>query len=446
MDFSAAIEGLSHRDPSRRIQALEALVEVGLPAGPTLVRTLRYSNKPLARAAAAQALGRIEARDAVHSLCAALSDDKPAVRREAARALARLGDRIAVPALCGLAASGDAAAIDALRTMPDERALPVLIRHARTMPVAVAALGRIEHPDVVPALCRVLRSLSPGVTEAAFAELRRINDPRSATAVFEIAVDATQFRDSVTVMIAAFGAQVVPDLVHRLSHPEQGPLAEEILRMIGLPAVRVLKALLRGVSSEARLRACQVLAGIGTAEVVEPLCGALQDSADEVRVEAAMALGPLGDRRAVEPLRALMATRKPAVRARAVLALGALGDTDPAWVPDILYSLESGKPYTFMAAELLAQMARTAPTPALCGALPILERMLGVRWRNTRAELEMLRSTARAIEAATGALAGLPIPSASGSLSAAQLPRPAGAPNVDPEGLPIPLPGEWGNR
>ena len=74
------------------------------------------------------------------------------------------------------------------------------------------------------------------------------------------------------------------------------------LGCIGTPATPVLIMVLKEGSADARYIAAIALAGIGSAEAVEPLIRALQEKDWRVRGVAAQALGCLGDPMAIHPL------------------------------------------------------------------------------------------------------------------------------------------------
>ncbi len=101
-------------EPTEEQSAVTAIVGIGKPAVPELIKTLR-SESPLARRQAALALSRIgpDAKDAVDELIVALDDQDATVRKAAARALGNIGPAAerAVPFLVRVM-SGEPADID----------------------------------------------------------------------------------------------------------------------------------------------------------------------------------------------------------------------------------------------------------------------------------------------------------------------------------------------
>jgi len=97
------------------------------------------------------------------------------------------------------------------------------------------------------------------------------------------------------------------------------------LGSIGTPATPVLIMVLREGSPDVRYIAAIALAGIGSAEAVEPLIMALEDEDWRVRGVAAQAIGYLGDPLAVRPLAAALDDKVSYVRRHAAWALALMG-------------------------------------------------------------------------------------------------------------------------
>ena len=134
-----------------RVMAIDALIRIGQPAADGLIEALRDENHAVRRAAA-KALGKIGAADAVRGLDAALLDADADVRRFAAEALGRIGDAGMVD---GLGA--------ALR---DEQ--------RRVREAAARALYHIGEP-AIPALLAALEDPNPDVGMTAIFTLRSMD-------------------------------------------------------------------------------------------------------------------------------------------------------------------------------------------------------------------------------------------------------------------------------
>jgi hypothetical protein len=100
------VDALASTDGVERVAARERLEEIGRPAVPLLVRSLRSSSEH-ARWEAAKALGGIADPSAAPPLVRALDDEKAAVRWLAAAALINLGRDALAPLLRGLEGSSD---------------------------------------------------------------------------------------------------------------------------------------------------------------------------------------------------------------------------------------------------------------------------------------------------------------------------------------------------
>src|SRR3989475_1625328 len=112
-----------------RVDATDALAEIGRPAVATLLAALRHEEWIL-RLHACEALGKIGAEEAVAPLCEVMLHDRDmAVRQDAAKALGSLGHPAAFEALAKAVAdlSVRPYAVDALGKVKDPRAVPILI-------------------------------------------------------------------------------------------------------------------------------------------------------------------------------------------------------------------------------------------------------------------------------------------------------------------------------
>lgn len=83
------LQALREDDMYLRMAITAALISIGLPAVPGLVRAL-FDHKAPVRRASAKALGKIGSRDAINPLKVAAQDSDPHVSRFAIEALARI--------------------------------------------------------------------------------------------------------------------------------------------------------------------------------------------------------------------------------------------------------------------------------------------------------------------------------------------------------------------
>jgi HEAT repeat protein len=97
------------------------------------------------------------------------------------------------------------------------------------------------------------------------------------------------------------------------------------LGRIGTSATPVLVMVLKEGNLDARYIAAIALAGIGSAEAVEPLIRALQDEDWRIRGVAAQALGCLGDPTAIRPLAEALNDTVSYVRRHAAWSLALIG-------------------------------------------------------------------------------------------------------------------------
>ncbi len=231
-----------------------ALERIGQPAAPAMIKTLTDEN-PRAAAAAADVLGQLAAQftdpclrlQAIQALVEALRHDEPYVRRAAIRALGRAAPGIGDE---DMQAQVVQALLDLLQEGPLEPPAPPTIMlwtpqgpirsDAREVPSsdtgldlrsdAIEALGSLHDPRAVPVLIEAAQDADSDVRRAAVLALGQIGARRPAEA-----------------------GQIIPALAARLSDAAARPfsrearlcdLAAEALRAIGTP--EALEALAAG--------------------------------------------------------------------------------------------------------------------------------------------------------------------------------------------------------
>lgn len=142
-----------------------------------------------------------------------------------------------------------------------------LLQNAEADPAAqwfaIRVLGQFAHPDVIPALVKVL----------------------------ETATDAELHRMAITAL-ARLGEAAIVVLGHRLSHASQRPLATQALAEIRQPAtIPWLLSVVSDEQAEVRARAIAALGHFSELRLLPVLLAALTDRAASVRQAAVTALG-----------------------------------------------------------------------------------------------------------------------------------------------------------
>lgn len=297
-----AVEPLTRifNDPNAhaREAAGEALGKIGATGGvEALIRGLATED--------AEVLGRrINAlvsagAEAVEPLIAALDNDSWQVRAGAVRALGEIGDSRAIDPLSALIEGGEPGERPTSREAVPRVTAAGGAGESYVRSAAVAALGQIGGPRVVPALIVRLKDPDPRVREAAVTDLGKLDDPRVVEAIAASLKD-----DSSSVRMSAAAA---------------------LRRRKDAGAVEALIAALDDEDAFVRSGAVRALGEIGDRRAVEPLIGCLDDPHVRVRSDAAGWLGKLGDERAVEPLIGCLDDPYESVRSDAVEALSRLG-------------------------------------------------------------------------------------------------------------------------
>ena len=245
-----------------------------------LAASLLTDTAPVARGAAAIALGRIQNRGSVPALTAALGDKAANVRAEAAFALGLIGDSTAARGLVACLSK---------ETVPTVRER------------VVTALGMVGARSASAALARSLRAPRGAERDAAALAAARSKD---SSLVDPLSAAANDKRPETRWRVAyALG---------RIGDRRGAPA----LRRLSTDKVEIV-----------RYQAARALGDVGDSTAAARLVALLADPAWRVRVNAAHALGVLKTRRDARSLRPLLQDSNPHVRWEAALALGAVEDS-----------------------------------------------------------------------------------------------------------------------
>ena len=313
---------LTDTDPGIRRRAALAVGRVGLPDGAQPLGALLASDPDAeVRQMAAFALGLIGDAAASPQLTQALADASPLVRGRAAEALGQIGAKDAAAAIAKLAA--EYATNPAVTSMsPDDETWPAP-PEAEAFKLALFALVRLGAYE--PLASVVIAGDRPVSTwwPVAFA-LQRINDPRAAQALKQLAQGAGKY----TVAFAARGLGASKD-----------PSAAQVL----LPLLDPKRPI------EVIVSAARALAQLGAASAVEPLLTLAQDPAvhPNVRLEVVTALGGLRAQAALPLMQDLMTDSWPVLRIAATRAAAAI---DEETFLIVLASLPEDRDWTVRAA------------------------------------------------------------------------------------------------
>jgi HEAT repeat protein len=303
------IERIRVSDRYGRGVALEAIVAVGRPAVPLLLRLLE-DPKATSRSCAAYALGRIGDPSAADPLFKALSrkDNDVSARFYLAEGLAGLGDPRAVAPLAGLLRDED----------------------LRWDVYAARALGRMGK-EAVKTLVGLARDLNPNVRQMAGFGIAELSCPEAAPGVVALLKDG-------------YPGQIMQVLI--------------AVKRIGAPAEKPLRTLLSDPKALVRQRAAIGLGSLGKADVVDQLLAAFEGTDDEtssLALDALVCVGP----EAAKALWKKVETGSGRARAWAIVTLGRM--RDPRTL-DPLIEVFSGKDRTlrYHAGEALKRLGRPA--------------------------------------------------------------------------------------
>ncbi|MFL5619448.1 MAG: M56 family metallopeptidase [Gemmatimonadaceae bacterium] len=257
------------------------------------------------RAAAAQALGKLEDSRAVPALLAVIADRNAKVRAAAAEALGKFTDPRAVSGLSSLLGDSELEvrkkALEALSEY--ESGVPVagILRllsdpDAELRHDAAHALGRLGDRSVGAGLAPLVRDPSPDVRQAAIESIANLHDAAHASAILPALSDGNA--DVRHQALDALGEL-------RVSIPEG-----------------TLLALLRDANADVRAKAAEVAGERSVIAAIPSLRRMIDDPDRDVREHAVSALADIADDAAIAALRDGLASKDAKVRRAAAEALG----------------------------------------------------------------------------------------------------------------------------
>ncbi len=306
-----------------------ALIKIGQPAVPGLLKLLESSKRDVRRGAA-ELLGEIADNRAIQPLADLLGDKEFFVRCAAGRALAKYGTRV-IPTLARLLknsnnkARSEAATI--LGEMDDTRAAVALVSALDSTPDSyitsniINALVKLGSKSIDP-LLPILKKNGRKRIRNAMEALSRIPDPRVVAPLLEA-------QDKL--------GNTVWDVVDKLAKRP---------KVVEKPAMSLLHS---NAPLKVRVKAIRLLGLIKSKSAVKPLCQLIRtpskDSAmRNLQRKAIWALGQIGDRRAIPAIKlALDWSPRGYYKTAAIRSLGQLNaqemvgrfieelDANPRW-------------------------------------------------------------------------------------------------------------------
>jgi HEAT repeat protein len=381
----AALLGDKKGEVEARRAAAEALTKLKAPeAVPALIAALETDADPAVRTAAATGLREQAALGAVPALLAALGDTDPGVRRAARLALGEMQTPDAMPALLAALRDDDprarAAAARHLSELGRLEALPPLLAGLRDPDPDVRgnaawSLGRLRAREAAPVLVAALRDKSGDVRAKAAEALAQLGAPEAAPALAAALADrdAGVRRVSAWALASLKAPDAAPALIAALTDNDAQVREGVEWALAGLKTPAVVRALIAALANgNARVRAGAATAlGLQPAtEATAALIAALRDRDREVRLAAAQALEDLETAapEAVPALIALLGDKDPDLRRQAKWALGRL--KAPEAVPALIATLKGADPdLRRAAATVLGRRKAAEAVPTLLAAL-----------------------------------------------------------------------------
>ena len=328
-----------------RLSGISGLAQAAHPSVvPTLVRLLDDPDVEL-RTAAAKALGWKGNRPALAPLGARATDarEDPGVRTAAVASLGRIGDPAVVPLIEGLAKDPDPAV--------RREAMLFLIQAPPEMRTDRVTYGLILLEDLEQdGYTRGLAAVNLGETgdrRAVEALIRVLQDPRLPKGYAELPTGEGGTRQ----------AQVFASRLRSL-HNVRAHAALVLGQLGDQRAVPALLGALTDPDGMVRMESASAIGRLKPPGAVAPLTQALHDREARVRQSAAVAIGLQGDPAAVAPLREALGDDSSSVRVEAALALGLLGDEGAR---EALQTMARNDPVPAARRAALASLARLGP-------------------------------------------------------------------------------------
>ena len=294
-------------------QAIESLCVLSEPAAIDPLIRLMFDPSKKRRSMAAEALGRMQAKEAIPALILALhegscEDDNLALH--SAWALGKLHSSQAIPALVQalhIARNNDNYMLigtisEALGKMAAADAVEELVSEISSDPVsvqgkAIRALGKIQDPRAIPSLTSTLYGPDQSIRPVVIRALGQIG---GETAVSTL-VNILRYENDPDYMIAlkALARCAYPDaiplLIELFKHPSPNisKLAGKALARTGEQSFQDLLSLLPASSPLRRRQIAWILGEIGSPKSIEVLAQLLNDPDWRVRYKTVQALGKI---------------------------------------------------------------------------------------------------------------------------------------------------------
>jgi HEAT repeat protein len=309
---------------------------------PALLHALEFDTPPV-RAAAAAALARVEESEALTPLLRALDDGDPWVRYFALRSIGAFENPAVVPAVIQRLERDPAgqvrlAAIDALGRLDAPEALIILrglstCTEADMARAAIRALAHARDDQVMPALESLVRSTESWRRMEAVAAIGMRGGAEAASTIQWVAAADTD-RDVVSTAIGALalmgsreGAPATASIGALIALTAEPARREAVISSLaGLPSRQIgdIATGLHHRSPDVRRATIEALSRMRHPQASRSVESALEDPAPEVRATAVAELRRLGGRSAAKKLLVLARTDPDVeVRHQALLAVTA---------------------------------------------------------------------------------------------------------------------------
>jgi HEAT repeat protein len=302
-------------------------------------------------------------RSALDPLIQLIRDEKERkfIRLEAARAIVVLG-KDGVEPLLTLLEEKDAvtlmAAIRALGTIGDARAVPVLLDHLHNTEqkirlATIWALGQIKDKQAIPSLLELLHEPDWGIHIETIEALIKIGDETALRKsinplIHAVCNDDANIRQIAVTLLERIKEKVDITIFADILSAQNDPiLCKRLIEALGElrdpRTVPLLVSIMKEETAALRASTLEPLSKIDTEEAYKWAIRGLSDEDMDVRYSALDVLNKLKDKRAVEPLIVTLKDENSTIVKKTIDALCEIGD--PKAVDSLIRILENPNPF-----------------------------------------------------------------------------------------------------
>jgi HEAT repeat protein len=240
----------------------------------------------------------------------------------------------------------------------------------------VSALGNLRAKEAIKPLIELLDDPDNEVVRSTASALGYLGAKEAIKPIIGLLKEQDKyFRRSAAYALWRLGAKeaIQPLIEMPLDRELRRDVRKVLLRLAWKTGSQPFLQLLNSPNQFVRYRVINILAELGTNEIIQPLIGLLDDQDKTVRYLAARTLGQLGASEAVNPLIKLLGDQESSVRDDAIKALGQLGASE-AIKPLIKLLNELNEPNYHVRYKVIYALAQLGAKEAIIPLMELLKQ------------------------------------------------------------------------